>query len=79
MNDASAKLTSGVLHGNIHQYGNFDECLRSDASGGKFRGQYCLVNINLDIPEHTQQLKPLKQALVFQEEFKSTFRDVSHR
>ncbi|KAK6625957.1 hypothetical protein RUM43_006256 [Polyplax serrata] len=56
MFDASAKLPSGVLQGNINQYGDFDECLsinavfkKPDPKGDSLgiRGKYCLANVDL--------------------------------
>lgn len=42
MLDATAKLPSGILSGNINQYGDFDECMEvKDA-------QYCVAEIDLD-------------------------------
>lgn len=59
MYDASAKLPSGILQGNVNQYGDFDECLsinavfknqKSKAESGEnsgIQGKYCLVNIDV--------------------------------
>ncbi|VEN47799.1 unnamed protein product [Callosobruchus maculatus] len=41
MFDASAKLPSGILKGNVNQYGNFDECMEVKT------GQYCLAEIDI--------------------------------
>lgn len=57
MYDASAKLPSGILQGNINQYGDFDECLainavfknpkqKSEDSSG-IQGKYCIANIDV--------------------------------
>lgn len=40
--DATAKSAEGILTGNIHQMGNFHECIETQAP---FRTQYCLVTI----------------------------------
>jgi hypothetical protein len=50
--DASAKLPSGILNGNVNQFGDFDQCL-DVISPANFQGQYCLAylqpeNINDD-------------------------------
>lgn len=41
MFDATAKLPSGILSGNVNQYGDFDECLTVE------NAQYCLVESDL--------------------------------
>lgn len=46
--DASAKLQSGLLYGNIYQVGNYDQCLNinknpPNKSDNLVRGQYCTV------------------------------------
>ncbi|XP_044732130.1 uncharacterized protein LOC123295001 [Chrysoperla carnea] len=43
--DASAKIPSGLLSGNINQFGDFDECINSHSDDGEIAGQYCLVDI----------------------------------
>lgn len=48
--DATAKLQSGILRGNMINYGDFDECM-SVKSGGYFEdevveGQYCLAQLS---------------------------------
>lgn len=45
MVDASAKLQSGILDGNIKNLGQYDECV--EARGLAFTGQYCLANVNV--------------------------------
>nr|CAD7426889.1 unnamed protein product [Timema monikensis] len=50
MLDATSKLPSGLLFGNIKDLGNYDECLAVRASSEEenrenFRGQYCLVKL----------------------------------
>lgn len=46
--DASAKIGAGLLVGNIHQVGNFDECLaiQEDTDDRKITGQYCSILIS---------------------------------
>lgn len=41
MFDATAKLPSGILRGNVNQYGDFDECMEID------NAQYCLAEIDI--------------------------------
>ncbi|XP_076749624.1 uncharacterized protein LOC143422693 isoform X2 [Xylocopa sonorina] len=53
MLDASAKLSSGLLRGNVNQFGDFDECLgivahvKLNEKTVKVQGKYCLANIDL--------------------------------
>lgn len=45
--DASSKLQSGILKGNVRDYGNFKECLESVGTYGNetIRGKYCLARV----------------------------------
>ncbi|XP_053696128.1 O-acyltransferase like protein-like [Sabethes cyaneus] len=52
MYDAGGKLSSGLLNGNINQYGDYDQCLNVRGTGqhstddaGSLRGRYCLAGI----------------------------------
>ncbi|KAF4528377.1 hypothetical protein B566_EDAN016911, partial [Ephemera danica] len=45
MVDASAKLQSGFLRGNIKNLGHFDECV--ETTNERFTGQYCLASVHL--------------------------------
>lgn len=53
--DASAKIPSGLLRGNVNQLGDFDQCmeirtkvkLKEDKSV-KIKGKYCLANIDVE-------------------------------
>jgi len=51
--DATAKIPSGILSGNLNQLGDFDLCL--SASGktkfGQVLGKYFLVEVNLNFRE----------------------------
>jgi len=47
--DSSAKMPSGILKGNLNQYGDFDECINVIVNNG-MSGQYCLVAIQLKNP-----------------------------
>ncbi|GJQ67617.1 hypothetical protein Trydic_g8420 [Trypoxylus dichotomus] len=50
MYDASAKLPSGLLHGNVLQFGDFDLCMKSKNLAHNIYGQYCLANIQFEVP-----------------------------
>lgn len=74
--DSNAKLPSGILHGNVNQYGDFDLCFDSESSHKKFRGQYCLANIQMTVTDELPAIKHVKETVVMQEIFKSTMSDV---
>lgn len=42
MFDATAKLPSGILRGNVNQYGDFDECMELEEA------KYCLADIDIE-------------------------------
>jgi len=57
--DSSAKIPSGLLNGNINQYGDFDQCLDVKTEldplmyphleNYRILGKYCLATFDLDI------------------------------
>lgn len=79
MVDASAKLTSGILNGNIDQYGDFDLCLSSKPRGESFRSQYCLVSLQLTLPAAEQHLQQLRRLTLGNEPYESEFEDVRQK
>lgn len=44
--DATAKLSTGSLNGNIYQFGNWHECRKTNAP---FNTQYCLAEVTADV------------------------------
>lgn len=76
MHDSTAKLTSGLLNGNINQYGDFDQCVNVISNDNEIQGNYCLAQIKPTIPKNTPYLKHLKKLLLSNEAFKSDFNDV---
>lgn len=78
MHDSSAKLPTGILNGNINQFGDFDECLSVVEPDGHFQGQYCLVYLQLDVTHKSQKLKTINKLVQSYGMFKSNFDDVSH-
>ncbi|KAF5298600.1 hypothetical protein FQR65_LT09695 [Abscondita terminalis] len=70
MFDATAKLPSGILSGNLNQFGDYDECLSVQQS------QYCLAEINLDNVED-KLYSSLKDLIHSYFPFKGKFDDVS--
>ncbi|XP_043250987.1 nose resistant to fluoxetine protein 6-like [Colletes gigas] len=78
MYDATAKLPSGLLNGNVNQFGDFDECIGIEGTEG-IRGQYCLVYLNLSIDESRLDLKHLHRVLHSHYAFRSNITDPGHR
>jgi hypothetical protein len=76
--DASAKISSGLLSGNINNFGDFDECLHAHStSESGARGQYCLAYVKIDMPEEMNQLKKLSHSFeTFRSNFTKGFDDV---
>lgn len=68
--DASAKLPSGILSGNLNQYGDFDECISVPDA------QYCLADIDLRQVWRDPFLK-FKDLVHAHFAFKEEFDDVS--
>lgn len=48
--DASSKLPTGILSGNLDDLGAFDQCMGIDHSfkGGHFQGNYCKIKVGLE-------------------------------
>ncbi|KAG5684659.1 hypothetical protein PVAND_013877 [Polypedilum vanderplanki] len=78
MYDASAKLSSGVLNGNVNRYGDFDQCLDVVADGSDFQGQYCLAYIQPTVTSDLKYLNFLRTLVLSFESYKSDFDDERH-
>lgn len=76
MVDASAKLPSGILNGNINQYGDFDQCLSVKPKNEAFESQYCLVSLQLSLPDKEVYLNQLRRIILGDEPYESNFEDV---
>lgn len=66
MLDASAKLPSGILSGNLNQFGDFDECLSVQGTDQHetIKGKYCLANVNIQKVDPTnKKLKVLDDSI----------------
>lgn len=74
--DATAKIPSGLLNGNVNQFGDFDECVGVQGSEG-IQGQYCLAYLKLDVDESRPDLKHLHRLLHAHYAFRSNLTDVS--
>lgn len=77
MNDATAKITSGVLNGNINQFGDFDECLNVEAPDGDFQGKYCLAYLQPTVSKSLKYTNYLRKLMSSFEAFRTTLDDVS--
>lgn len=77
MIDASAKFPSGILNGNLNNFGDFDQCLNVIAENNEFRGKYCLVNFQPSIRGDFKYLSYLRSLTLAFEAYKSEFSDVS--
>ena len=78
MYDATAKLPSGLLNGNVNQFGDFDECIGIQGNEG-IQGQYCLAYLQLSIDESRPDLKYLHRLLHSHYAFRSNITDPGHR
>lgn len=79
MHDASAKIPSGVLNGNINQYGDFDQCLNVIAPDDEFSGKYCLAYVQLSVSDQLPQLKCIQKLVQSHDAFVNDIDDVSIR
>lgn len=77
MNDATARLTSGILNGNVNQLGDFDQCINVREPNEEFRGKYCLAYLQPVIPESLKYTNYLRRLMQSHDAFKSNFDDVS--
>lgn len=77
MHDATAKIPSGILSGNVNQFGDYDECLDVIAPNQQFTGKYCLAHIQIAVPEHLPQLRQIRKLLQSHDAFVNDFDDVS--
>ena len=77
VHDASAKVPSGILSGNINQLGDFDECLNVKAPNGEFTGKYCLTYVQMTVPDYLPKLGKIRKLLHSHDAFVNDFDDVS--
>ena len=77
VHDANAKISSGILHGNVNNFGNFDQCVNVMAPNEEFQGKYCLAELQPSVPKNSPHLKHLKSLAQSYEIIQSNFNDVS--
>ncbi|VEN64207.1 unnamed protein product, partial [Callosobruchus maculatus] len=78
MYDGGAKFPSGILHGNINQLGDFDMCVDAHSKERNIHGQYCLTNIEIEIPKSTY-MSGLYQLMMAYDHIKTRIEDSGHR
>lgn len=78
MHDASGRLSSGILNGNVNQYGDFDQCLGTLVPSKNFKSQYCLAYIEPKVSTNYRYFNYLRTLLLSYEAYKSKFDDVSN-
>lgn len=77
MHDASAKIPSGVLNGNLNQLGDFDQCVNAASPDARFTGKYCLAHIQLKVPKQFARLATIRKLVQSHDAFVNDFDDVS--
>lgn len=78
MYDASAKIPSGILSGNVNQFGDFDQCLNANDEKSGIKGQYCLAFVELSLPPNAdEKLKYILDLVHSHSAFRSRLEDVS--
>lgn len=77
MHDATAKIASGLLNGNVNQFGDYDQCLGVSEPNEDFQGKYCLTYLQPTAPKSLRFTNHVRKLLQSHEVFKSQFDDVS--
>ncbi|XP_012283860.1 nose resistant to fluoxetine protein 6 [Orussus abietinus] len=78
MYDATAKIPSGLLNGNVNQLGDYDECVSVEGVDD-IRGRYCLAYLQLDVDRSRPDLEHLHKLLHSHYAFRSNMTDPGHR
>ncbi|KAK6620386.1 hypothetical protein RUM44_006787 [Polyplax serrata] len=82
MHDSSGKVPSGLLNGNINQFGDFDQCLDVDEPQVNIKGKYCLVYFQIHNRESQVESSQLSKAFDLLHShffFRSKLTDPGHR
>lgn len=77
MHDSTAKISSGVLNGNVNYFGDFDQCLKVQGPVDDLQGKYCLTYLQASIPKNMPRLQQLYDLMHSHGAFVSEFDDVS--
>ncbi|XP_017783226.1 PREDICTED: uncharacterized protein LOC108567335 [Nicrophorus vespilloides] len=73
MFDANAKIPSGILRGNVNQFGDFDECLEVSSA------KYCLIEVDLSNLWRKLEENEIENLVHSQYIIKATYDDPKHR
>ncbi|XP_008484289.1 uncharacterized protein LOC103520966, partial [Diaphorina citri] len=81
MYDGSAKIPSGLLNGNVNQFGDFDLCMGAKQPDGEgIQGQYCLSYVELEVANsENKNLQHILNLMKSFSPFKSKLEDPGHR
>lgn len=80
MYDSSGKVPSGLLNGNINQFGDFDQCVAIDESSLNIKGKYCLAYFQIQPKESESSSDEIHKAFNLLQShflFRSKLTDVS--
>lgn len=78
MYDGSAKIPSGLLNGNVNQFGDYDLCVGAKQPDGNVKGQYCLSYVELEVANTgNKNLQHILNLMKSYSPFKSKLEDVS--
>jgi len=76
--DSSAKIPSGILNGNVNQFGDFDQCLKVNDENLGIKGQYCLTYVEMTLPSNAnEKLRYIVDLMHSHSAFRSRLEDVS--
>ncbi|EFA04173.1 O-acyltransferase like protein [Tribolium castaneum] len=79
MYDASAKLPTGILNGNVNQLGDFDLCLQANERRLGIRGKYCLASMQVEAGAASPYILALHRLAQSHHHFRSQLDDPGHR
>jgi hypothetical protein len=71
--DASGKIGSGLLSGNVNQYGDFDECL--SAKSDELQGKFCMADFQIHLHPSLQHYQ---NQLLGGEPYSNKFNEILH-
>jgi len=80
VHDSNAKLGSGLLSGNVNQYGDYHECLSARPDDGSLKPRYCLSWMQLylsDAEPVDPVIRKIHDLIYSHHAFRSNFEDVS--
>ena len=78
MYDSTAKISSGILNGNVNLYGDFDNCLNVQHPTENIKGKYCLTYMQAKLIKKLPKHDYFYTLMQSHGLFKSEFNDVSN-